>query len=370
MPLTLLEVQNLRLFEKFRFTPDLHLNLIVGRNASGKTSLLEAIHLLGTGRSFRTTHLNQLIRYTTPSFLVSGLFDDEGVPAIRLALQRDSQHSRFSLGGSPQPSASALARTLPLQIISPDSHFQFFTNTRHRRGILDWGVFHVEPDFYVQWVRYQRALNQRSAALKAHQLPKACFAWDPELVESGEQLQGYRRQFLEEWNVRFQHYCFHLLGTSATEIELKQGWDPGASLDQTLHKERGWDLQSGTTHSGPHRADVALSFSGQPARISASHGQQKLLVMALRLAQMEIFTQKTRRHCVVLVDDLAAELDQIHRQQLMHTLANMSLQVFITATEAGLVDTQGWLSHKVFHVERGALEQKQPTQTPLNKAAK
>lgn len=357
MPLTLLEVENLRLFEKFRLAPDLRLNLIVGHNASGKTSLLEAIYLLGTGRSFRTTHLNQLIRNTTTSFLVSGLFQDEGVPPTRLAMQRDTLQTRFSVAGSAQPSASSLARTLPLQIISPDSHFQFFTNTRYRRGILDWGVFHVEPDFYTQWARYQRALNQRNAALKTRQLPKTCFAWDSELVDSGEKLHSYRHEFLEEWNARFQDYCFNLLGTSTANLELRQGWDPTTSFDQALHKERGRDVYTGTTHSGPHRADISLSFSGHSARIGASHGQQKLLVIALRLAQMAIFIQKTSRHCVVLVDDLAAELDNAHRQQLMRTLSNMSLQVFVTATEPGLVETRDWLSHKVFHVERGIPEE-------------
>lgn len=364
MPLTLLEVDDFRLFEKIRVLPDPHLNLIVGHNASGKTSLLEAIYLLGTGRSFRSTTLNQLIRLSRPTFLVSGQFYDEDIPSTRLALQRDTQHSRFSLGGSPQPSASLLARTLPLQIISPDSHFQFFTSTRHRRGVLDWGVFHVEPDFYPQWMRYQRALNQRNAALKARQLPKACFAWDPELVEAGERLQAYRHQFLQEWNSRFQYYCFQLLGTSETEIELKHGWALELGLDQALQNERGWDIQTGNTHSGPHRTDIGLSFSGQPARISASHGQQKLLVIALRLAQMEIFTQKTHRHCVVLIDDLAAELDPRHREQLMRTLSRLSLQVFITATETGLVDTRGWLSHKVFHVERGGIEEVNPSPSP------
>jgi len=364
MPLTLLEVENLRLFEKFRLTPDLHLNLIVGRNAGGKTTLLEAIYLLGTGRSFRSTQLNQLIRVTTPSFLISGLFHDEGVPPIRLALQRDPQHTLISVGNGLQRSASSLARTLPLQLISPDSHFQFFTNTRHRRGILDWGVFHVEPDFYAQWVRYQRALSQRNAALKTRQSSKACFAWDPELLESGQQLHDYRQKFLAAWNDRFQHYCQQLLGTPSVEIELRQGWDPHVSFAQSLQKERSRDSQTGTTHCGPHRADIALSFSAQPARISASHGQQKLLVIALRLAQIEIFSQKTSRRCVVLIDDLAAELDLAHRQQLMHTLSGLSLQVFVTATETGLVDTKGWLSHKVFHVERGTLEELPRPSTP------
>lgn len=360
MPLTLLEVENLRLFEKFRLVPDLRLNVVIGRNASGKTSLLEAIYLLGTGRSFRSAQLNPLIRQTAPSFLVSGLFQDQGIPATRLALQRDPQLTRFSLGGQTQSSASSLARTLPLQIISPDSHFLFFTNTRHRRGVLDWGVFHVEPDFHPQWVRYQRALNQRNAALKARLAPKACFAWDVELAESGERLQGYRQLFLEEWNTRFQYYCRDLLGTAASEIALKRGWDAAMDFTQALHKERSRDIHSGSTHVGPHRADISLSFSGQPARLSASHGQQKLLVIALRLAQMEIFSRLSTRHCVVLVDDLAAELDPVHRQQLMHTLSSMSLQVFVTATEAGLVETQGWPSHKVFHVEQGGLSEITP----------
>jgi len=355
MPLILLEAENLRLFEKIHLIPDLHLNLIIGSNASGKTSLLEAIYLLGTGRSFRSTQLNQLIRVSTPSFLVSGLFQDEGVAPTRLALQRDTQHSLFSVGGGLQRSASSLARTLPLQIISPDSHFQFFTNTRHRRGILDWGVFHVEPDFYTQWLRYQRALNQRNAALKLRQPPKACFAWDQELVESGQQLHDYRESFLKNWNSRFQYYCHMLLGNPVAEIELRQGWDPHFSFSQILQNERGRDAQTGATHVGPHRADISLSYSGQPARIGASHGQQKLLVIALRLAQMEIFTQTTKRHCVVLIDDLAAELDPDRRSILMTTLSALSLQVFVTATEAGLVQTEGWISHKVFHVERGKL---------------
>lgn len=357
MPLTLLEVENLRLFEKFRVMPDRRLNLIVGDNASGKTSLLEAIHLLGTGRSFRATQLNQLIRHTTTSFLVSGIFDDIRLPPTRLALQRDLQHSRFSVGGSSQATASALARTLPLQIISPDSHFLFFSSARHRRGVLDWGVFHVEPDFHEQWMRYRRALNQRNTALKSRLSPQACFAWDAELTATGERLHAYRQHFLQEWNGRFQHYARQLLGTDATLIDAKPGWNEDLSFTQALQNDRGRDIQTGSTHSGPHRADLSLSFSGYATRVSASHGQQKLLVMALRLAQMEIFTCKTARHCVVLVDDLAAELDPSHRQLLMQTLSGMSLQVFATATEPGLIETADWISHKVFHVERGGLRE-------------
>jgi DNA replication and repair protein RecF len=371
MPLTLLEVADFRPFLHTRIDPDPRLNLIIGRNASGKTSLLEAIYVLGTGRSFRTTHLDQLIRQSTSSFLVSGIYQDADLGQTRLAIQRDQGLTQISAGGTKQSSASALARLLPLQVISPDSHFQFFTQTRHRRGILDWGVFHVEPDFYTQWLRYQRSLSQRNAALKRHQDPQACFAWDPELIEAGELLHAYRSVFLQEWTPRLQRYCGYLLGIDDVDIVLKQGWDPNTTFAQTLLRDRSRDFQKATTHSGPHRADISLHLQKQPARISASHGQQKLLAIALRLAQLELFSEKTSRHCVVLIDDLGAELDLNHRRLLMDVLRGLPLQVFVTATEVDHIDTRGWASYKVFHVEHGQMHHGEyDMQTGENKTKK
>ena len=357
MPLTLLEIENLRPFEKITLAPDTHLNLLVGCNASGKTSVLEALHILGTGRSFRTSQLDQLVRHTTPSLLVSGLYHESRIPEIRLAVQRKQEKTQIHAGSDKQATASTLARILPLQIISPDNHFQFMSNARYRRGVLDWGVFHVEPDFHHQWARFQRALQQRNAGLKQRLTPAACFAWDPELLAAAEKLHQYRIQFLAAWNPRFKHYCQELLGSDQAEIEFKQGWDPQLSLAQGLHKDRPRDLQKLTTHSGPQRADIGVLFFQQAARISASHGQQKLLVMALRLSQLELFTEITGRPCVVLVDDLAAELDPLHRRLVMRVFARMSLQIFVTANEAGIINTQGWPSHKVFHVEHGKVQE-------------
>ncbi len=357
MPLTLLEVENLRPFQKITIVPDANLNLLIGCNASGKTSVLEAIHVLGTGRSFRTPQLDQLISHTTSSFLVSGLYHETHIPEVRLAVQRNQEKTHVHAGGDKSATASTLARILPLQMISPDSHFQFMSNARHRRGILDWGVFHVEPDFHYQWARFQRALQQRNASLKQRLAPAACFAWDPELLAAAEKLHHYRTQFLVAWNPRFKHYCQELLGSDQAEIEFKQGWDLQLGLAQVLRNDHARDIQKSTTHSGPQRADIGIVFLQQAARISASHGQQKLLIMALRLSQLELFTQMTTRPCLVLVDDLAAELDPLHRQQLMKVFARMSLQIFVTANEAGVIDIHSWPTHKVFHVEQGKVQE-------------
>ena len=188
MPLSLLVVENFRPFEKVSLTPDDHLNLFVGRNASGKTSILEAIHLLGTGRSFRTPQLDQLMHHTTPFFLVSGLYQEPSCSSTRLAVQRSPGKTHAHAGNDKHATASSLARIFPLQIISPDNHFQFMNSARYRRGILDWGVFHVEPDFHHQWARFQRALQQRNAGLKQARVSAACFAWDPELVAAAEKI--------------------------------------------------------------------------------------------------------------------------------------------------------------------------------------
>lgn len=357
MPLSLLEIENLRPFEKVFLAPDTRLNVFVGPNASGKTSILEAIHLLGTGRSFRTPQLDQLIRHTTPLFLVSGFYQETHVSSTRLAVQRSPGKISVHAGNDKHPTASSLARIFPLQIISPDNHFQFMSSARYRRGILDWGVFHVEPDFHHQWVRFQRALQQRNAGLKQAWTSAACFAWDPDLVAAAEKIHYYRTQFLSLWGPRFKYYCQELLGNNHGEIVFKQGWNPELSLAHSLQNDRERDRQRHITHSGPQRADISVNFFQQPARISASHGQQKLLIMALRLSQLALFAEITKRPCVVLVDDLAAELDPVHRRLLMKLFACLPLQIFVTANEDGVISTQGWSSHKVFHVEQGKVQE-------------
>lgn len=357
MPLELLELHNLRIYESAQLSPDPHLNLVIGANASGKTTLLEAIHILGTGKSFRTTQVEQLQRSSAPDFRVIGhIRQNEYISSVRVGFIYTQAGRRASINGHEQRQISGLAQYLPLQTISPDTHYDFQHHAKHRRAILDWGLFHVEPDFSEFWCRYQRILQQRNVTLKDPKQSKVRDAWDEELAQIGTTLNTRRQEMASKLLSHFQACCQELLGPQhRIDLVLEPGWDQKHDFAQNLRLDLARDMARGFTHSGPHRADLLVGFNGQASRVSASHGQYKLLVIALRLAQIRFLIEAKNRHCCLLIDDLAAELDIEHRARLTRLLATLPIQVFVTATEASLIERESWSSHKEFHVEQGGI---------------
>jgi len=365
MSLTRLEVQNVRLLTDVVLEPEKGLNIIIGRNASGKTSLLEAIYLLGTGRSFRTKQINQVIRRGAGDLVVMGQISDE-LGERRVGLQHSGRCRTIHMNGSPVTSAAVLAQTLPLQAITPDTHYEFLRSSAYRRGVLDWWLFHVEPDFYPKWLRYRRLVSQRNAALRSRLPPTARYAWDNELASTGEQLDQWRREFVASWNLEFGRIANYLLGTASARFVFDRGWRDNTPLLEQLRQDRGQDEARGFTQSGPQRADIVLTFDDGEARSGASHGQQKMLIIALRLAQVRLFSQQTGRQCTLLADDVGAELDHEHRGRVLEMLAGLGSQVFATAIDVHEVLA---VEHRasMFHVEHGKFHIK-PSGARVNKS--
>lgn len=356
MPLVSLDLQNIRIYKHAHLEPNPHLNLVSGANASGKTTLLEAIHLLGTGRSFRTVQAEHLRRSENHELSVVGKLEQPSGEIIRLGLSHGVNGRRVSINGQEHQQVSNLALHLPLQIISPDTHYEFQQSARHRRGILDWGLFHVEPGFHALWNRYQRVLQQRNAALKDRGQAQVHHVWDDELVRTGEKLQEFRIRQIEKLLPHFQSCCLQLLGEKhQVDLVLDAGWHEESDLGESLLQDRDRDRARGFTHSGPQRADLEIILNGQKSKLSASHGQHKVLVLALRLAQISYLLESTGKACCLLIDDLAAELDAEHRARLSRLLANLSIQIFVSTTEAELIDREYWPNYKTFHVKHGMI---------------
>ena len=270
-------------------------------------------------------------------------------------MEHDRQYRHMNINGQPCRRVAELAQILPLQVISPDTHHDFIASAKHRRGLLDWGLFHVEPAFYTLWASYYRVLRQRNAALKLHNDISAARIWDKELITYATKVHELRRQYLAEWSRCLKTYTQVLLQSDTVELRLHPGWPKETGLERTLVSNHYRDYERGYTHSGIHRADLEVFFQDQTIRHHASHGEQKLVVIALRLAQLALFTRHTGRRCILLLDDLAAELDISHRSRLMNLLSDCAVQVFVTATEASAIETEGWPNSHVFHVERGSL---------------
>lgn len=354
-----LEIENLRLYRQAVLEPDPRANLIVGANASGKTTLLEAVHLLGTGRSFRSGGLDNLQAHDSDFFRVGVEFQsDPSDPIQHLSFARRGGQRRLTVNGLEQATLSSLAQQIPVQIISPDSHFDFQHDAKTRRALLDWLLFHVEPDFQGLWSRYQRTLHQRNAALKDPRQAKIRFVWDNELAILGDELQAKRTKALQYLLPYFQAACTALFANPVEiSLELSPGWDHAEGLATSLLQDRGRDQARGFTHSGPHRNDLRIWLGKHASREEASHGQNKMLVIALRLAEIQALLDVAGRRCCVLIDDLPAELDREHRRRLAEYLAAIPVQVFLTSTDPGQIDLSAWPSARTFHVERGTLRE-------------
>ncbi len=352
MAIQKLEIHNLRNLTNIVIQPQLGLNFIFGPNGSGKTSLLEGIHCLGRGKSFRTHKTNLLINDECSSFTVVGNIHQKG-RNITIGMQRKAGHSYIRLGGQMVSRASELSEVLPIAVLDTGLHRLIEQGPEYRRRFLDWGVFHVKHGFSTIWNIFRRSLAQRNAALRAGWSRSSIAHWDHALINSAMGLDQARREYLTELIGFVKTGLKDFPEIAEIEIHYQQGWRQGSDYASYLQGQYASDRDRGFTQFGPHRADLRIRISGQDARDFLSHGQQKVLVANLILAQCrQISTQDTS--AVILVDDLPAELDVNTRATLLKTLRDTQAQVFITATDSSFFELNN-VNHELFHVEHGQI---------------
>ena len=350
MSLLRLQVRNLRCLAEVGFEPGRN-NLIFGPNAAGKTSVLEAIFLLGRGRSFRIAGRNGLIRDGSEEATVAGQVQrGERRAAVGIALPRGGT-PRIRADGRDESSAAVLANWLPVQVIDPGVHRLVDASPGVRRQYLDWGVLHVKHDFLESWRRFQRILRQRNAALKGNSAASLDL-WDRQLAEAGEMVGEHRRTYLEGLAPEVEAVCGELLDLPV-RLCYRQGWAEGRDLATALAEARQRDRRHGVTHPGPHRADIAIVFDEHPARGRVSRGQQKLLAAALILGQLSHLQRTSDVRSVLLLDDMAAELDGERLGRLLTVVGRLDVQLFVTALTRDAVTLPD--PQRMFHVEQGIL---------------
>jgi DNA replication and repair protein RecF len=301
--------------------------LITGPNASGKTSVLESIYLLGRGRSFRTRRLDHLIRHGAERFVVFGEVD-AGVRRIPVGVEGSADGIRAKIAGERPASLAELAVALPVQIIDPEIHRLIEEGPSQRRRFLDWGVFHVEQSFVSDWQRYQQVLRQRNAALKARQPRSVVSVWDADLIRYGLRLTEARRRYVELLLAAAEPIAQQLLGLSL-ELSYRAGWAKDKVLPEALDLSWSHDQEAGATQVGPHRAELAIRLNGSPVKDRISRGQQKLLAASLLIGQVKLFPVEGVQP-TLLLDDPAAELDDQRLAGLIREVSNQPVQLIVT----------------------------------------
>jgi DNA replication and repair protein RecF len=343
-------VDHLRCLE--HATLDLHPghNLIWGSNASGKTSLLESIFLLGRGRSFRTRNSERLIRHGHDKLVVFGRTDDTPSKTLGVQVSR-AEGTIAKISGQFAQSLADLTCAFAVQVIEPGIHRLVEEGGHRRRRWMDWAVFHVEPNFIEAWSSYTRSLKQRNAALKTQ--PQQAAAWDPELIRLGEAIAESRRAFIDRLQPYWLQVTAELLGAQV-DLHYARGWPQGISLAEALVIARDRDAQRGLTHAGPHRADVLIRIGSKAARDILSRGQQKLVAIAMTLAQLRLIREVSGTTPTLLLDDPAAELDRNRLERFAEQVNALQCQLVVTALSAQL-DPLG-SPDRAFHVEQGRME--------------
>ena len=353
-----LSVTAVRNIYGLEFEPGPTINILHGENGSGKTSILESIHLLASGRSFRTNRLEPLINGAEDEAIVFARLRDGKEIGLSKS-RRKKHHLRFR--SENQSSWESVARELPCQILDSNSFLLLEGGPKSRRQFLDWGVFHVEHSFVENWRRTKKSIANRNLLLKQRSPDFAQIeAWDSELCLAAREVHIAREKYFEVFLPLFLELYRKMNGeyADALHIQYERGWEAGKELEYILMVGRDVDIRYGSTQCGPHRADLTFRIGRNKAVDILSRGQQKILVSTMKIAQGLLLSQALDRNCIFLIDDLPSELDHDNRAAILGQLVSMGGQIFVTCVEiAGILDSlPDQPNLETFHVERGTIK--------------
>jgi len=343
------------------------LNLIVGDNAQGKTNLLEAIYFLSTAKSHRTRMDNELIKHGEDWFYLKGIFESQLSSTTSIGFRSWVEISNTLLGlkrvkinGKLQQKSSNLIGQTSVVIFSPESLALVKGGPADRRKFLDIFISHINPTYLRLLQNYQLALKQRNELLKQIREKRATgdllVPWDRQLLEIGMKIMEMRADIITKLTCKARERHEEL--TEANEqldIVYQRSFQPRLAkqdlglnddapgylnrelwfegYNHALHEARNLDILKGTTSIGPHRDDLIIYVNNFEARRFSSQGQHRTLALSLKLAEIDLIISETEELPIILLDDVASELDFKRATFLFNLLDTLNAQVFVTATQ-------------------------------------
>jgi len=352
-----IDLRNFRCFDSLSIDISSKSNLFYGKNGCGKTSILESIYVASSGRSFRTSNLESLIKKGSEAFIIKAYDDNTG--SILEVKKAKTKPINIKMNNS-RVTISELVRAFPSFSIDSKTFFYNDNAPEYRRKHLDRGLFVASPDYAKDWFGYFRSLKQRNSALKLGDITQAK-AYDSLLVDHGERLNSLREGLIMEVKQIYDDIVYKLIQEnqranifSNLDIYLKPGFDNSQSLMESLLNSNNIDLKRKTTTIGPHKADVIFESKGLLIKDIFSRGEQKLLSILWSLSQNIYLGRAFNLNPILLLDDLSSELDAEMLDCFLPTLKYIENR-FVFSNIVDLFDSkinEEKQSFKKFHVEQ------------------
>ena len=351
-----LRLSHFRNYESIEVGWSPNLNLVVGKNAQGKTNLLEAVFLLSSGRVMRASQDARAVRHGAESATVEGVLQNRDV--LSVVLKRAGRKTA-SVHGSPLRRASDLIGRFPTVSFSAADLALARGEPQDRRQFMDEEMSQIFPAYLRDLTVYKRALAQRNALLKAHAEtrlePELILPWDERLAEAGSALREARQEWIQELSPLTSAAHGRLAGSENLSLSYEANDEANArgGFLGALRSRLSDDLRRGRTSVGPHLDDLFIAVAGQPLRHFGSQGQQRSAVVSIKLATLESLQGRIGRPPTLLLDDVFSDLDIDRRDELVRSLVQLGGQTIITCTEESQVSADLLREANILRVSSG-----------------
>lgn len=365
MFITKVELQNFRNYIQLVIEPFKGLNILVGKNAQGKSAVLEAVYVLSTSKSHRTSKDMDMIRLNQPfaKTIVNINRIKRNDTELSLILS-NTEGKSAKIDGAKKARISDLVGELNSVIFSSEDLNIIKGEPSIRRRFLNLEISQLSPQYMISLGRYKRALEQRNILLKEIRDKSAGISqlnmWDIQLVEYGSVLVEKRIKFIKSLADKASEIYASISGEDeGLMLSYKSALKPeveGISINELYTKiltnRRELDIMRGNTSAGPHRDDFEVFIANMDAKEFASQGQQRTAAISIKLAEIDVMEETSGESPVVLLDDVMAELDETRRSRVLK-YASDRCQTFITTTHLSELDNKLIENACVFEIEAG-----------------
>ena len=356
MPLSKLSIKNFRCFHDIEVELSPGINFFYGANGSGKTSLLEAIFLFSSGKSFKSSDLTSLIKYNSQGFKLKAFENNKGYV---IEIEKAQSKSIKALLNNKKIVRSELVKELPSSVIHNETFSFASASPDFRRRLLDRSIFIAEQNFSTTWFAFYRALKQRNQLLKNDRISDT-YPWNEKIFIEGNKLNELRKIFFNRTLLEFNSIVNEINISeffnffNYISIEYYQGWDNAFSLEDIIEKNKNKDSIRKTTSQGPHRCDIKFQINNVDARQVLSRGEQKFFSILWSCAQHNVLKKNYMIEATLIIDDIKSELDERVFSLLIEHLKIYKNQTIFSCIEDCFSSKMfsNNIQFKKFHVEQ------------------